>query len=192
MEIWSVLRTSVRVSIYCLHRVASALALWHPGPCCSCPVALLVFLPAAARARVVTADFGFVPAHLLDDVVAAGAGRTRRFRRGNRAGRCRRSHQTATGGGACCARHRELRRPPWRWLRELARRPLRHRPASAATSSGRFLLQSGLSSPGRARSSPSCTRRADRAGRSRAARCLPSDGPGCRGGPSTARRRSAA
>ena len=46
--------------------------------------------------------------------------------------------------------------------------------------------------PGTARSSRACTRPADRAGRSRAGRCLPSGGRGCRGDPSTARRRSAA
>ena len=63
---------------------------------------------------------------------------------------------------------------------------------AATTGSGPSPRRCAPSCPGRARSSPSCTRPADRAGRSRAGRCLPSGGRGCRGGPSTARRRSAA
>src|SRR4051794_26253030 len=51
-------------------------------------MALLVLLAAAARTRIVAADFGFVALDLLDHVVAAGARRARSVRaRRRRAGR---------------------------------------------------------------------------------------------------------
>ena len=78
------------------------------------PMALLVLLPAAARARVVAADLGLVAAHLLDDVVAAGAGGARRFRR--------RSGAAAADGAERRRRRRLLR----------AQRDLRRRGAAPA------------------------------------------------------------
>ena len=53
----------------------------------SCTMAFLVLLAAAARARVVPADLGFVSSDLLDRVVAARSRGTRRF--GDCAGRDR-------------------------------------------------------------------------------------------------------
>src|SRR5688572_24319994 len=58
---------------------ASALAHLRTRALDLSPMALLVLLPAATRARVVPSDLRFLALHLLDNVVAAGPGRARRF-----------------------------------------------------------------------------------------------------------------
>ena len=156
------------------------------------PVALLVLLAAAARAGVVAADLGLVAPHRLDRrVVAADARRARRPsapRGAELAGRRRRRRRRLLG-----VAERQLRRP--RRRRGAAARPGRPAAPPSPVSIDRpqppqvaddLLVDAAPSWPGRARSSPSCTRPADRAGRSRAGRCLPSGGRGCRGDPSTA------
>src|SRR5579872_3685961 len=60
-------------------------------PSCGGPVAFLVLLPAAARTRVVAADFGFVAADLFDGrIVAADARRLLRTAGARRRLRARR------------------------------------------------------------------------------------------------------
>ena len=198
IEIWSVLRTSVRVSIQSSQCSTSAYVVAALAPACAlAPWHFLYFLPLPHGHGSLRPTFGSSRLTVLIDVVAAGARRARRLGAGARAGaalppmraerrrRRRRRARSASSAAAGAARR-------WRTGARRLGAVVARRPASAATGSGRSLPRSRPSSPGTARSSPSCTRRADRAGRSRAGRCLPSGGRGCRGDPSTARRRSAA
>src|SRR6516162_4450076 len=81
------------------------------------PMALLVFLAAAARARIVAADFWFVASDRLDDVVSADARRLRSASRSRRppGPRCRRVRTEDRARGRFARRiiHDE-RRPAWR------------------------------------------------------------------------------
>ena len=126
-------------------------------------VALLVLLAAAARARVVPAHLRLVAPHGLHHVVAAGALRL--------PGRARRAVEH---GGRVARSAAQRDRAAARLAGRRAGAPPRpRRPGAATTCSAPSPRPRDPSCPGTARSSPSCTRRAGRAGRSRAGRCLP-------------------
>ena len=163
-------------------------------------VALLVFLAAAARARIVAADLRLVAPHRLHRrIVAADARRLLA-----RCGRAAPAAAVSAPATAAAPKRPTPAPPPGRSgsaargaapaaaaRRRGAAFVVEHRPQPPQVADD-LLVDALLHRLEQRRSFLSCTRPADRAGRSRAGRCLPSGGRGCRGGPSTARRRSAA
>ena len=153
MAIWSEFRTSVLVSIQVPKKKGSdpSAALTVPGRASrrSSAMTLLIFLPAAARTRVVASDFRLVA--LAPGVTTSSP--PVRAGRGASCGRRRRAAPTAPNGdGAeacgefiviCCGG----RRGGVRGRTGSRARPRRRRPASAATGSGRSLPRSDPSSP---------------------------------------------
>ena len=168
---------------------------------CRGAMTLLVLFSAAARARVVASDLRLVAADGLHRrIVAADTRRLPACAAADPAAavcpvpadRARPRTRVPVPRSGRSESAASLRATHGRGGNRRRRSRLRSGPAGAATGSGRSPRPPAASWPGTARSSLSCTRRGGRAGRSRAGRCLPSGDRGCRGGLSTADRRSAA
>ena len=164
-------------------------------PFTAAPWHFLYFLPLPHGHGSLRPTFGLVALHLLDDVVAAGAaaasGRCRAPGVGLTAHRWRRTVTTARRDGELSVICGGRRAAGGRTGGAAAASSLvagdRRQPPQVPDD---LFLDRGPSSPERARSSLSCIDERVALARSRAGRCLPSGGRGCRGDPSTARRRS--